>query len=80
MLKYRWGRCRLEGFGTWPLEVRMVKGHQHRIFLDNSPFTFERVPVFRFQSCPSPFVPWRGETLVLGVEVKIFSSARVSHA
>lgn len=43
---------------------------QQQIFLDNSPFPYERVPVFKLWSHPGPLVPWeRGggaETLVLG--------------
>lgn len=35
------------------------KGLQHQIFLHGRPFTSESGPVFKFQSCPRPLVPWR---------------------
>lgn len=67
MWKYWWGWFLLEGVGTWPFMVRMVKGLQHQIFLNNGSFTSESVSAFRFCSCPGPFLLWRGETLVPGV-------------
>ena len=38
--------------GPWSLAI-YGKGH---IFPDNGPFSFERVPVFKFQLCPDPLV------------------------
>lgn len=43
------GRFYLEDLGAWPF---MVKGLQHRIFLDSRPLAPERVLVFKFQSRP----------------------------
>ena len=76
------GRIPLEGFGTFM--VRCGKGasalYQHWIFLDNRSFTSDRVPAFRFQSCPSPLVPWRGLWFWVLSEIKIFSSVHVPAA
>ena len=49
----------LEVTGIWNHWKLAVYGKrlQHHIFLNNEPFTSERVQVFKFQSCPDPFVP-----------------------
>ena len=49
--------------------VRCGQGLQHWIFVDNVPFSSERVLVFKFWSCPGPLVLLSGEgheTLVPG--------------
>ena len=75
MRKHWEGKFQLGSFGTWPFTVRYGERLQHPMFLENGPFASERILALSFQLCPSPLVPWYGETLVLGViEVPILSS------
>lgn len=46
MPKCRWGKFKLQDFGTWPF---VVKRDQLWIFLDNGPLASERIPVFTVQ-------------------------------
>lgn len=50
---------------------KVYKGFQHQIFLDSGSFSFERVPVLGFQSCPQSLVPWWG--VVKGSQVLLLS-------
>ena len=54
--------------GPWSLGIYGNRRYQNRIFLNNGPSAFERLLVFKFQSCPGLFAPYCGwgETLVLG--------------
>lgn len=50
-------KCWWERLNWMMLELGYYgKGLQHWIFLDSGPLTSESVPLFRFQSCPSPLV------------------------
>lgn len=77
MQKCWWGKFSLEDLGTWPF---MVKGLQHRIFVDNGCFASERAPVFKFRVCPGFSVGQAGLWFWVQLEVKVLSSAPASAA
>lgn len=62
----------IRGPGAWPL---MVKGRQHRIFLDDGRFASERGPVFQFRLCRVLWFRGAGRLVPGAVEVAVLPSA-----